>query len=554
MHSDPVAPTRPSPGRWLGLAALSVGVAMIIVDATIINVAIPTIISELDIGLVDAEWINSLYALVFAAFLITAGRLGDIVGRRRMFSAGLVVFAAASLLAGVAPDGGVLIAARAAQGLGAAMILPASLSTINATFEGRDRGIAFGVWGSVIGGMAALGPLLGGWLTTELSWRWAFFINLPLALIALVGTVAFVRESRDEEATRGFDLVGFASVTLGLAALVFGLIEGNRYGWIEPKRPFTIGEWTWPLESVSIVAVALVLAAVSLTGFVAWEVRRAAAGKPVLADLRLFRISSFARGNVARAIVSLGEFGLVFVLPLFLSAVLGLTAFETGLVVLPIALGSFVAGPAAFGLAQRLGAGRVVSLGLALEAIAIAVVGLLLAPDLDPLTLALPMLVYGIGVGLAVAQLTSVILVDVPRAASGQASGLSSMIGQLGSALGVALLGTILAVGLGDGTEARLVDTVGLPPAAAAEIAAAVSESAGLVIGDLAADPGSTAVVQAAEAAFVDAARLAAWVAAAFVTLGFIVSLRLPSTVVDEDPTEDIAPSAPATEPKAVGL
>ncbi len=535
MHPDPEPRTRPAARRWLGLAALSIGVAMIIVDATIINVAIPSIIAELGIGLVDAEWINSLYALVFAAFLITAGRLGDILGRRRTFIAGLIGFAAASLVAGIAPDGGILIAARAVQGLGAALILPASLSTINATFEGRDRGIAFGVWGSVLGGMAALGPLLGGWLTTEFSWRWAFFINLPLALIALIGTLAFVRESRDEEASGGFDLVGFGAVTVGLSALVFGLIEGNRYGWLEPKRPFTVGEWTWPLESISIVPIALAAAVLSLVGFVVWEVRRASAGRAVLADLRLFRISSFARGNLARAIVSLGEFGLVFVLPLFLSAVLGLTAFETGLVVLPIAVGSFVAGPAAFGLAQRLGAGRVVSIGLALEAGAIALVGLLLAPDLDPLVLALPMLAYGVGVGLAIAQLTSVILVDVPRSASGQASGMSSMIGQLGSALGVALLGTILAVGLGDGTQARLVDTAGLPPAVASDIAAAVSESAGLVVAELAADPDSAAVVQAAEEAFVDAARLAAWVAAAFVGLGFAVSLRLPNSVADED-------------------
>ena len=289
MHTDPVPSTRPSAARWLGLAALAIGVAMIIVDATIINVAIPSIITELGIGLVDAEWINSLYALVFAAFLITAGRVGDIVGRRRIFSVGLVVFAAASLLAGIAPDGAVLIAARALQGLGAAMILPASLSTINATFEGRDRGIAFGVWGSVIGGMAALGPLLGGWLTTEFSWRWAFFINLPLALIALVGTLAYVRESRDDSADRGFDIVGFATVTVGLAALVFGLIEGNRYGWLEPKRPFAIGEWTWPVESPSIVAVALALALLSLVAFVVWEVRQAASGRAVLADLRLFR-------------------------------------------------------------------------------------------------------------------------------------------------------------------------------------------------------------------------------------------------------------------------
>ena len=194
--------------RWFGLAVLALGVAIIIVDATIVNVAIPSIIEELGIDLVEAEWVNTIYSLVFAALLITLGKTGDLYGRKRLFHAGIIVFTLASALAGQAPSAGWLIGARTLQGVGAAMILPATLSMVNATFQGRDRAIAFGIWGSVIGGMAALGPLLGGWLTTEHSWRWAFYINIPIGAVVILGSLLFVTDSRDENAARGFDVVG----------------------------------------------------------------------------------------------------------------------------------------------------------------------------------------------------------------------------------------------------------------------------------------------------------------------------------------------------------
>ncbi|MBP1706025.1 MAG: drug resistance transporter, EmrB/QacA subfamily, partial [Chloroflexi bacterium] len=225
-------------GRWLGLATLSLGVSMIIVDATIVNVAVPSIIRDLKLDSTTAEWINTTYALVFAALLVTLGRLGDVSGRRRMYLLGLLVFIGASVLAGAAQNGEQLIAARILQGVGGAMILPSTQSILNANFRGRDRAIAFGIWGSVIGGMAALGPLLGGWLTTYFSWRWAFFINIPVGLVAIAGTLAYIGESKDEDARPGFDLPGFLLITFGLGAFVFGLIEGRNYGWWTPdNRP-----------------------------------------------------------------------------------------------------------------------------------------------------------------------------------------------------------------------------------------------------------------------------------------------------------------------------
>jgi len=242
--------------RWWGLVALTLGVSMIIVDATVVNVAIPTIIRDLDMSAPDAEWMNTIYSLVFAALLVSLGRAGDLYGRRRLFLAGVAVFVLASLWAGRAGSPGALIGARFVQGIGGAMILPSTLSSVNAMFRGKERAIAFGVWGSVIGGMAALGPLVGGWLTTDHSWRWIFYINLPVGLIAAAGALRLVPETRDEHAARGMDPAGVLTSALGLGALVFALIESQRHGWWEPTRTFSALGFDWPLDSVSIVPVA----------------------------------------------------------------------------------------------------------------------------------------------------------------------------------------------------------------------------------------------------------------------------------------------------------
>ena len=221
---------------WGALITLSAGVSLIIIDATIVNVALPTIMDELDLTLTQAEWVNSTYALVFASLLILFGRLGDALGRKRVFLAGIVVFVGASLLAALAPSGGWLIAARVVQGIGGAAVLPSSLSLVNATFRGSARPVAFGVWGATIGGMAALGPLAGGALTEFAGWRWIFLVNLPLGAIVVVAALRLVPESRDPAPVRSWDVPGVITLSLGLALLVFGLIEGQTYGWLRPDQ------------------------------------------------------------------------------------------------------------------------------------------------------------------------------------------------------------------------------------------------------------------------------------------------------------------------------
>ncbi len=506
---------------------IALGVAMIIVDATIVNVAIPSIIRDLHTTATTAEWVNSIYSLVFAALLITLGRIGDMFGRRRLFRVGTAWFVLSSVVAATAPNSGVLILGRFLQGIGGAMILPATLSTVNSLFEGQERAIAFAIWGSTIGGMAAIGPFLGGVLTTELSWRWAFLINVPLGLAVLAGLVLVVPETSDPRTRRGFDIPGQLTLTAGLAALVFGLIEGQTYGWWTSTR--RLGLLGWPAGSLSPVVVAILLALLSLTAFVLIERRRLRAGRLVVVDLRLFSISSFSRGNAAALIVSLGEFGLLFALPLYLQGALGLSALATGAALVPLAAGTLLAGGATPALAPRLGPRGIVQLGLLLEVLGIGTVGLVLTPTIS-VWLVIPWLfVYGVGVGFATAQLTGVVLTDVPVQASGQGSGIQSTFRQVGSALGVAILGTILVTSLGSGVRSRLRDIHGLTPQRRDAIAAVVRASGGSAIVGLRAAPGQRRIAEASAEALTSSASAVAFTAAGFVLCGLLFTAGLPN-------------------------
>ena len=516
--------------RWLTLLAISLGISMIIVDATIVNVAIPSIVRDLGLDGSGAEWIVSVYPLVFAALLITLGRTGDIFGRKKLYIFGLVTFTGASILAGLAPTGPLLIAARILQGVGGAAIAPATQSILNATFRGKDRAIAFAVYGSVIGGMAALGPLLGGWLTTNLSWRWAFLVNLPVGIIALVATLMWVTENRDENARKGFDAPGFLTLSFGLIAVVFGLIEGYGYGWWAPSKVLSIAGWTWPLETLSIIPFAFSLGILSLVSFAIIELRRQRAGKFILFDFTLWTNPSFRFGNLTATIVALGEFGLLFALPLFLQGVLGYSAFETGLVFLSLAVGAFVAAPIAGGIAHQFAPRRVVQIGMALEAVGVLGTALLLAPGVSGLVLAVPLFVYGVGVGFATAQLANVVLSEIEPAKSGLASGANSTMRQIGTAIGAALIGTVLLVGLNTGTRTQLEKIPGIPAATVDQIAGVIEASDGQALIELRTDPRTVAVVPAIEQAFTDAARTAGLAAAGFITLGLLFSLRLPAS------------------------
>ena len=513
--------------RWAGLVFISVAVALIIVDSTIVNVAIPSIVDDLGITSTQVQWVQESYTLVFAALLLVFGTLADRFGRRRVLLIGVVIFAAASVLAALAQSGELLIASRLVQGVGGAMILPASLSIINATFRGKERAIAFAVWGSTIGGMAAVGPLLGGWLTTYFSWRWAFGINVPLGIIIIIGVLIFALESREEGIPRRVDVVGALLSVVLFSTLVFGLIEGRTYGWWLSDNPPEF----WSLD-VSPIPFAFLLTLISGVAFVLWGLRREREGKSTMLAFGLLRIPSFRNGNIAAMIVSLGEFGIILSLPLWLQNVLGYDALQTGFVILALAIGSFVASGFAGAFGNRVSPVTIVRVGILAEIVGVVIVGFAISPTSEWWQIVPGLFIYGFGVGLATAQLTSVVLKDVPLDQSGQGSGTQSTSRQVGSALGIAILGTILFTSLGTGLASRLA-TTDLPADAQTQIVNAVVDSAGTAIPGL--DAMSPDAATEARAAFSDSTRYGAFSAAGFLALGFLATLRLTGTGRRED-------------------
>ncbi|MCZ4067400.1 DHA2 family efflux MFS transporter permease subunit [Microbacterium sp. H37-C3] len=509
--------------RWAGLVFISIAVALIIVDSTIVNVAVPSIVDDLGITSTQVQWVQEAYTLVFASLLLVFGSVADRVGRRRMLLTGVVVFALASVGAALASSGDLLILARFVQGVGGAMILPTTLSLLNATFRGRERGIAFAVWGSTIGGMAAVGPLLGGWLTTTFSWHWAFGINIPLGILIIVGVLLTVTESRGGAA--GVDVVGAVLSVVAMGTLVFGLIEGRSYGWwTVDQRPELFGaSWPWELSPVPI---AFAVSAVTIAVFIAWGVRRRRVGKPTLLAFGLFGIPSFRNGNLAALVVALGEFGIILALPLWLQFALGFEAVQTGLVLLALAAGSFVASGLAGALSGKVSPVWIVRAGLAAEIVGVVGVALVIAPDATWGPLVPALFVYGIGVGLATAQLTGVVLTDVPVAEGGQASGTQSTARQLGAALGIAILGTIL-FSTTSGALATRLDDRGVPAEQRDQVVSAVVESAGGAIAGLEASPQTADIATDAKAALSDGTRAASFAAAGFLVLGLAATASL---------------------------
>lgn len=515
--------------KWITLGVLALGLSMVVLDGTIVSVSLPVIIADLQLNFTQAQWITSVYAVVLAALLITSGRLGDRLGRRNLFALGVLVFLAGSVLSAVATSGGTLIWGRIVQGIGAAGVMPGTLATMNALFRGRDRVIAFAVWGSVIAGVAAIGPLLGGWLTTDFTWPWIFLVNIPLGIVVLVGLLLFVPETRMGKAAPGLDVDGFLLSAAGFALVVFALIEGQTYGWWKPLREFPMPGFTWSATApISAIPVMLALGVLALVLFIRWEQHRNLIGRSALLDPALFKIPSFRWGNVAAFAVALGEFGLLFVLPLFMVNVLGLSTLRAGFVLAAMAVGAFLAAGIAEGLVRKFGPVRIVQIGLGLEAVAIALTALFVTPHISAWWLAALLAVYGIGLGMASAQLTGTVLGDVPEDASGQGSATQSTVRQVGSAFGIAIIGGMLSVALGNDLPARLEDVADMSPANADTIANATRESAGGAIAGVREHGGVPDVLDALCQGFTDSTRTTLLAAAIFLLLGLAAATRIP--------------------------
>ena len=430
--------------RWYALLILSLSLMLVIMDSTIVNVAIPSISEEFNASFNSVEWVNTIYSLVYAATLILWGKIGDQYGRRLMFLIGVVLFGIGSGLVGAASSIEMLIAMRALQGLGAAVLSPSTLSIITTTFKGRERGIAFGIWGATAGVAAALGPLLGGWVITNASWRWAFYINIPIVVAAFFGSLWAIREARDLTSKHHFDLVGTLLGGFGLAGIVFGIIEGQSYGWWKPERDFSVLGVTWPSDTISIVPVSIIGGLLLLLAFTWYEIRLERRGTEPLFEFGLFRFRSYRYGLLTGMIVNQGEIGVLFAATLFLQGTKGLSALDTGIALLPLAGLAFVAAPLAGSFSTRIGPKWIITAGMMIEAIMLLLLSLAITPDVSVTTIALILGFYGLGLGLTIAQLQNLVLYDIPNDKSGIASGANSTIRQVGAALGIAIIGTVL--------------------------------------------------------------------------------------------------------------
>ncbi len=451
-----------------------------------------------------------------------------------MFFIGATLFAVGSLIASVSQNVVQLFLGESVlEGIGAAMMLPATLSIISATFRGRERGSAFAVWGAVAGGAGALGPWIGGLLTTHASWRWAFRINVIIAPAAIIAAIFYVRESRDERA-KGLDFPGVIAVTIGLLGVVFGIIEAGRYGWFKPIGDQTVGGWHWPIDAFSMVPVALLIGILGLTAFVFIELARARAGRPVVFDFGDLVHRGFRYGLINTTVLAMGEFGAFFVLPLFLQAGLHLSALETGRWLLPAGIMAFVGGGLGGRLSKRFGPKYVITIGLVFEAVGIFCYVLAFSTSTTFWQLLPGLLLHGIGIGFATSQLTNVVLSDIPPQKAGSASGASGMVRQVGTALGIALIGAIFVSQAASNVRHDLNAVAGMTPEVREQIVKSVTGGIGGGAPQVPAGVDGQAVGAVVSSSVADASKPAVAFAGAVVALGALLSLLVPNIPPDE--------------------
>jgi EmrB/QacA subfamily drug resistance transporter len=416
---------RHSTNPWVILVLVCLAQFMVILDATVVNVALPSIQSDLEMSEANLQWIVNAYTLVFGGFLLLGGRAGDLLGRKRLFLGGVVVFTVASLLDGLAQNQGMLIGARALQGLGAAFISPAALAIVSTTFkEGSDRAKALGVWAAIAIGGSAVGLVLGGALTQAFSWPWIFFINVPVGIATFVAALRLIPESKDESAERSFDVAGAVAVTGGLMSLVYAIVQAQQKGWGSAQTIVTF-----------------VVAATLLVGFIFIELR----AKAPLVRLSIFRVRTLSSANVVMFLVASGLFAMFYFNSLYIQRVLGYGPLEAGLAFLPFTAGIMVSAGIASAFATRIGVRIVAGIGMSLT-----IAGLLLLTRLPVdgsyAVDVLPALVLSaLGMGAVFMPLTLVATTGLHDDDQGLASGLFNTSQQVGGALGLAILATISA-------------------------------------------------------------------------------------------------------------
>jgi MFS family permease len=465
-----MAPQR-RPRLGLPIAIFASAQFVMVLDSSVMNVSISQIVADLDTTIQGVQLAITAYTLVMAAFMLAGAKLGDILGRDRTFSLGLAVYGVGSLTTSLSPNLTVLLIGWSfIEGLGAAMVIPAIVSLIAGTYEGKQRALAFGIVGGVAGAAIAAGPLIGGWVTTEFSWRYVFAAESVIVAVILLLRRRLV-SSPPPDRRPELDAVGVGLSALGLGLAVFGILKSSEWGFVQPRGALTIGGTEVTPFGFSAVPFFILAGLGCLAAFAIWEERREREGRDTLLDRSMLRISSMRAGLTTLMMQQLILLGTFFVLPVYLQVVLGLDAFETGKRLFPMSVTMFVAAMLGPRLAAGLAPKRVAQLGLAALVVASVLLLSTIDVELNDAGFATSLAVFGIGAGLLLSQLGNVIMSSVDPSAANEAGGLQGTAQNLGASLGTALIGSVLIASLSSGLVDRVDENPDVPPPVRAEIA-----------------------------------------------------------------------------------
>ena len=464
--------------KWAPMIVLSLALMIVVLDTTILNVSLKSIVTDLNTDVEGIQWVITAYSLTLAAFVITGGRLGDLFGRKRMFMVGAVIFAIGSFITSISTSISMMIVGEAVIcGIGAALMMPATASLLISNYSGRDRALAFGIWGGVAAAASALGPIVGGILTTSFSWRWGFRINIFVVVLLLLGSL-LIAESRDRDEKRELDWFGVLLSSTGLFSLVFGVIESSRNGWWVAKETFTLfGQGLNPF-GLSITPIAIALGVLILIIFGLWQWYQERHGHTPLVSLSLFANRQFTAGASVSTMLALGQTGLVFALPVFLQSVQNLDALHTGLTMLPMSLTLLCTAPTAGFMSKYFKPKHLAQTGLLVNITATLVLRQALTVDATWTDLAPGLVLYGLGMGLVISQISNLTLSAVSVEESGEAAGVNSMFRQVGMSFGSAIIGAALIASLASNLASGISSSTTIAAEQRPALAAAVSAQA----------------------------------------------------------------------------
>ncbi len=523
--------------KWLPLIILSMAVMIIVIDTTVLNVSLRVIVNDLNTNLQGLQWVIAGYALTLAALTVTGGRLGDLFGRKKMFMLGTVIFAIGSYMTSISHGLGMMIAGEAiVEGIGAALMMPATSSLLVSNYKGRDRSIAFGVWGGIAAASAAIGPILGGFLTSHYSWRWAFRINIFVALGLLIGGLV-IKEGRDRTEKAELDFVGVFLSAVGMLAFVFGIIESSSFGWFMATKPYEILGHALP-GGLSPTPYGLVIGSLLLVAFGWWQKTAEDKGRTPLVSMHLFQNRQFTSAASVVAFLSFGMVGLIFAVPVFLQSVNNLDALHTGLALLPMSLSMLIVAPLSGILGKKFNPKRMIQAGLLIATSSAVVLHFSVTATSTAISFAPGLILFGIGMGLVMAQASNVTLSAVPVDQSGEASGVNNTLRQVGSSFGSAIIGAVLLSTIAGSLTSNIQSSKVIPwvakPVIAAQAAAGISD---IELGSNAKDSLTSVkspelkaeLVRIAHQASADGTRMAMVYTGGFIFIAYLLSFLLPN-------------------------